>query len=407
MNAGARDWVIEPGIWFSNEYDGFYSSSRFACTDTSVPASTMVANKMSSDAGYPSWWDPYSNQPYKLANDGKPRLTASNTVEYLKVAATALAISPRLLWRFARTKATPCSRPATQFVGLSITPCERYNEQIRSMVAELGVRELLIRIPSWDLERLDAYADFAEQFSDHHLLFNILQSRDSVLRPEVWRNALEAIFSKLRHLSSYFQIGNAVNRSKWGCAHSGEYLALLETAERVRTAHPEVTLVGSSVIDFEPLVTLRTLYNRRRYHLDVVTALLYVNRRGSPYGRQYLAFDLRRKLRLLRALVDIGNRNDGRLWITECNWPLLHTQPYTPNSGHPDRTVDEATQAHYLTEYYRIAYHCGWVEKVYWWELINPGYGLVDHRSGSLRKMPSYFAFKALLEGGLLEPPSA
>lgn len=60
-----------------------------------------------------------------------------------------------------------------------------------------------------------------------------------------------------------------------------------------------------------------------------------------------------------------------------------------------------------MTDYYRIAWQSGWVEKVYWWELISPGYGLVDHRDGVLRKLPSYYAFKALLEGGLYEPPSA
>lgn len=361
---------------------------------------------MNFDAGHPSWWDPYSNQPYRLGGDRKPRLTAANVVEYFKVAATALAASPTLARRFAGARASPSGRPATGFVGLSITPDERYGAQIRDMVADLGVEELLIRIPSWDPGRLDACVELAEGFPDHRLLFNILQCRDSVTQPGAWREALDSIFSRFGHLSVYFQIGNAINRSKWGCAHSGEYLDLLETAESLRAEYPDIKLVGSSVIDFEPLITLRTLRNKRRYHLDVVSALLYINRRGSPYGRQYRVFDLARKLRLLRALVDAGNRSDRRLWITEFNWPLLNTRPYTPNSGHPARTVDEATQARYLTEYYRIAWRSGWVEKVYWWELINPGYGLVDHRGGELRKMPSYFAFKALLEGGLYEPPA-
>jgi hypothetical protein len=100
-------------------------------------------------------------------------------------------------------------------------------------------------------------------------------------------------------------------------------------------------------------------------------------------------------------MVLSGNRNARRLWITETNWPLLDTRPYTPNSGHPGRTVDEETQAAYLEQYYRIAYRTGWVERVFWWQLINPGYGLVDHRPGTLRKHPSYFALKKLLAGGL------
>jgi hypothetical protein len=361
---------------------------------------------MNEDAGHPSWWDPYSNQPYKLSGQSKPRLTAANLAEYCKIAATALAAAPALAARFARTRPLAAEAPASRFVGLGVSPDPRFSGQVRDMVDDLGVEELLIRIPSWDLGRLDDYAAFAEQFRDRRLLFNILQCRDSVTQAGTWRRALDTIVARLEPLSPWFQIGNAVNRSKWGCAHSGEYLALLESAEALRRKFPDIKLVGSSVIDFEPLVTLRTLRNRRRYHLDVVSALLYVNRRGSPYGRQYRYFDLERKLCLLRAMVDGGTRNERRLWITEVNWPLLNTKPYTPNSGHPSRTVDEATQARYLTEYYRIARHSGWVEKVYWWELINPGYGLVDHRGGELRKMPSYYAFKALLEGALDELPS-
>ena len=86
-----------------------------------------------------------------------------------------------------------------------------------------------------------------------------------------------------------------------------------------------------------------------------------------------------------------------RVWVTETNWPLVNTKPYTPNSGLPRSTVDERTQAEYLTDYYKIAYQLGLVERVYWWQLVNPGYGLVDHRDG-MRKMPSFFAFKKMLQ---------
>ena len=78
-----------------------------------------------------------------------------------------------------------------------------------------------------------------------------------------------------------------------------------------------------------------------------------------------------------------------------------HT-PYTPNSGLPRSTVDEVTQAKYLTEYYRIAYQTGCVERVYWWQLVNPGYGLADHREGKIRKMPSFHAFANLFKGAIL-----
>lgn len=133
---------------------------------------------------------------------------------------------------------------------------------------------------------------------------------------------------------------------------------------------------------------------------------MYVNRRGSPFNRQYGLFDLARKLRLVFAIVSLANRSEPRLWITETNWPLLNTKPWTPNSGDPRSTVDEPTQAEYLKQYFQIAYQTGFAERVYWWQLINPGYGLVDHRRGKLRKYPSYFAFKEILDGALLQAPT-
>jgi len=175
--------------------------------------------------------------------------------------------------------------------------------------------------------------------------------------------------------------------------------------EELRSEFNDLSLLGSSIIDFEPLLSWRTLWNFRHYHLQANAALLYVNRRHSPYGTQYGIFDLENKLRLAKAMTRLSNRCDDSLWITETNWPLLDTKPYTPNSGNPSRTVDEPTQAMYLKQYYQIAWQTGWVDRVYWWQLINPGYGLVDHREGSLRRMPSYYAMQELIRGDLSTLP--
>lgn len=348
----------------------------------------------------PRWWDSCSDQPYRLAPGAKPGLGVAGVREYFTVAATALALSPWLTWRYINLQPRRSALDAEQFIGLSVSPDARHETAILEMIEELGVKQLLVRIPVWEIDNLDVYLRFIERLNGGNVLVNVLQNRDSVEKPWIWFESLRRILRALAHKVEYFQIGNAINRRKWGCAHSGEYLDLLETADKLRIEFPNVNFVGSSVIDFEPLVTLRTLYNRRRYTLDVVSSLLYVNRRGAPTSRQYKVFDLYNKLRLIYAMVLTGNRNARRLWITETNWPLLNTRPYTPNSGHPSRTVDEDTQAEYLKQYFRIAYDTGWVERVYWWQLINPGYGLVDHRGGQLRKHPSYFALKELIDGG-------
>jgi hypothetical protein len=245
------------------------------------------------------------------------------------------------------------------------------------------------------------------QYPEQEFLVNILQSRDSVAKPKEWQTQVREIIGATKPMASRFWIGNAINRTKWGCAHTADYFRLQEAVEELRAEFMGLQLLGSSIIDFEPLLSWRTLYNWRRYRLDACAALLYVNRRHSPYGTQYGIFDLENKLRLAKAMTRLSNRCADELWITETNWPLLDTKPYTPNSGNPTRTVDEQTQAEYLKLYYQIAWQTGWVQRVYWWQLINPGYGLVDHRSGELRKMPSFYALKDIIAGQLSEPPLA
>jgi hypothetical protein len=265
---------------------------------------------------------------------------------------------------------------------------------------------LLLRIPSWDRSVLDDYVRFLELFPDQQFVINILQSRDSVADLGAWQRQVADIIHATKHVTNTYWIGNAINRTKWGCAHTGQYFLLQEAVEELRSEFTDIKLLGSSIIDFEPLLSWRTLWNWRQYRLDANAALLYVNRRHSPYGTQYGIFDLENKLRLTKSMTKLSNRCDDSLWITETNWPLLDTKPYTPNSGKPSRTVDEETQAKYLKWYYQIAWQTGWVDRVYWWQLINPGYGLVDHRGGRLRKMPSYYALQEIISGELSQVPN-
>lgn len=354
----------------------------------------------------PEWWDPYSCQPYKLDDKDKPRTGLTNLVEYTKVGAANLVGLPFIAAQYLALKKSPANIAANEFVGLSVMPDSNYQSAIEEMVEELGVQRLLMRIPSWDVPNLDSYMDFMQRFPTKKFVVNILQSRASVVDPTEWQQQVREIITAAKPFAESFWIGNAINRTKWGCAHTADYFRLQEAVEELRAEFVGLKILGSSIIDFEPLLSWRTLYNWRRYRLDANAALLYVNRRHSPYGTQYGIFDLENKLRLAKAMTRLSNRCADRLWITETNWPLLNTKPYTPNSGNPTRTVDEATQAHYLKLYYQIAWQTGWVERVYWWQLINPGYGLVDHRTGVLRKMPSYYALKEIMSGELSELPS-
>ena len=353
----------------------------------------------------PNWWDPYSCQPYKMRDEDKSRSGFSNLYEYAKVAGSSLVGLPAICYQYLSLNKQASDKTPQEFVGLSVEPDKQNQVAIQDMVAELGVKKLSLRIPSWDCAALDDYLSLLHAFPNNEWLINVLQSRDSVVDQAKWQRQVADIIEATKDISDTYWIGNAINRTKWGCVHSGQAIELQERVEELRADYPHAKFLGSSIIDFEPLLSWRTLWNFRNYHLQGNAALLYVNRRHSPYGRQYKIFDLENKLRLIKAMTRLSNRCDDKLWITETNWPLLDTKPYTPNSGKPTRTVDEDTQAKYLKQYYQIAWQTGWVEQVYWWQLINPGYGLVDHRSGSLRKMPSYYAFKDIIAGELSQPP--
>jgi hypothetical protein len=125
---------------------------------------------------------------------------------------------------------------------------------------------------------------------------------------------------------------------------------------------------------------------------DIVSALLYVDRRGAPENRQ-LGFDTVEKCALLKAIAETSRNGAARCWITEVNWPLWEG-PHSPAGR--TVSVDEQTQADYLVRYYLLCLTSGFVERVYWWQLAARGYGLLDPSAEGLRERPSFAALATL-----------
>ena len=128
----------------------------------------------------PEWWDPYSCQPYKMADQDKPRSGLANIIEYSKVAASNLLGLPAISYQYLKLKPKPAEIPADQFIGLSISPDHNYQNALLEMVDELGVKQLLLRIPSWDLNAIDDYVKFLESFPKHEFVINVLQRVETV-----------------------------------------------------------------------------------------------------------------------------------------------------------------------------------------------------------------------------------
>jgi hypothetical protein len=267
---------------------------------------------------------------------------------------------------------------------------------------------VLLRLHPWE-EDHTAEEELARELAarGHELTFALPQNRELVKDPARWRGAIEEIAERFTPYGRRFEIGHAINRSKWGIWNLGEYVALATAAAEIlrRSRRREgVEILGPAVIDFEHHVTAAVLNLKRPgFHFDAVSSLLYVDRRGAPENRQ-AGFDTVAKVLLLKAIADTARNAAGRCWVTEVNWPLSEG-PHSP-AGRAV-AVDEETQADYLARYYLLTLGTGLVERVFWWQLLAKGYGLMDpvnpHRP---RKRPSFHALRTLvreLDGTRLE----
>jgi len=340
-------------------------------------------------------WNEFADQPHNVFPKKERRKHhLRHAGSYLELAAVNLRRLVPGLALYRRYRKHLYSNPidiADPF-AVSVSPAAEKSDEVIRLLEEAGVKKTLFRIPSWEVENLDDYEHFIRLLAQKgfEITVALLQNRNDVLDHGRWRSYLGEVFGRFSGLVSSYEVGHAWNRTKWGVWDHKEYLGLAEEAFTLAGKH-EVRLVGPAVIDFE-----FHLYPVLLQYLpfDKISSLLYVDRVGAPENTQF-GWDISRKLALIRASIDVsGGRNKG-LWITEVNWPLKGTGKYSPAAGKPN--VSEQEQADYLVRYYLMCLASGFVERIYWWQLAAPGYGLVDSRSESWRPRPSFFALRNLV----------
>jgi hypothetical protein len=272
-----------------------------------------------------------------------------------------------------------------------------HSEAALAALDALGLKRVLLRLYPWQ-EDHDAEERLARELHGRHveLVFALPQNRDLVRDRGRWRAAVGELAERFAPFGRDFQIGQAINRSKWGVWNYAEYLDLVAEASRILRRYEGTRILGPAVIDYE-FHRLAGVLNipREGVHFDVVSSLLYVDRRGAPENRQ-LGFDTVDKAVQLRALADTGRSSSGRAWVTEFNWPLWEG-PHSPAGR--DVSVDEEAQADYLVRYFLMVLGTGLVERVYWWQLVAKGYGLTYlDTEGSFRMRPAFHALETLQE---------
>ncbi len=340
-------------------------------------------------------WDFYSDQPHIIKDRAfKKQARKRYMFDYAKMFLTSFFMLPfaALLMGFFKPKKNYVHE---DFFGLGVNLDKGHIQP--KLIDELGVKNLLIRLPLDDIQNLDKYYDFAKSFGDDKkIVLNILQNRANIQDLELLKKNLKLIFSKFDGFVSEYQIGNAINRLKWGFFSVSEYLDFFSVAHGLKQNYPNIKLIGSSVIDFEYYYTTSTLFHLKDLKYDIVSSLLYVDRRGSPKNKQYLMFDLKNKINLLFSLVKLSLKSSDEIYITETNYPLSNTAPYAPTSEFECVSCEDYCT--YMKQYHQIAYKSGKIKKVFWHQLIAPGYGLVDNRDGKIVKLPQFYVYKQMIK---------
>jgi tRNA A-37 threonylcarbamoyl transferase component Bud32 len=234
--------------------------------------------------------------------------------------------------------------------------------------------------------------------SGHAISIVLVQNRRAVKDLQRWRAFVAFVLERVGAMATDVQVGQAVNRTKWGVWSSRDYAGLARTAAEVARAYPDLKLLGPAVIDFEPHYLAGMLAALpETVTFNGVGHLLYVDRRGAPENRQG-RYDTLGKLAILRAIARLSPRTDDRLVITETNWPLADTgiwspicSPYLYKGQAVAGGVDELTYGTYMIRYLLIALCSGLAERVCWWRLCAHGFGLVDDKDPEHpRKRPAY-----------------
>ena len=338
-------------------------------------------------------WDHFSDQPLVIRDKQYKRdLRKQYFFDHLKTLVVSCLVFPisLILWPLFRKK----HKLSPEFFALCVN-LDKGDEQVK-YVEELGCKSIQVRLYLSEVDRLDEYVAFIQQFKQKKILLTVIQSKLHINDSKLLANDIKQVFAKLSPWVDEYQIGTTINRSKWGFFSMQQYFQFYKTVQLVRDEfYPNLRLLGPSVIDFEYHYVMRALFTSAKVRFDALAMLLYVDRRGAPENKQMFLFDTQRKISYLYALMGLSSKTSNQLHLTEANWPLENTAPWAPTSA--KECINEADYANYLLRYYLSAMASQRVLSVHWHQLMANGYGLIDMRDG-VRKREAFYVFKTMLK---------
>ena len=177
----------------------------------------------------PFFWDNYSDQPQVIKDRAyKNMMRKRYFFDYAKMFFTSIFIFPIafLAMKFFSGK------KSEDIFGLGVS-LDKGEVQVE-LVRELGVKHLLLRVPLWEVDRLQEYVAFASLFKGCSILVNVMQDREHIEDPNLLRSDLKRVFVAFDGISSQFQIGTTINRAKWGFFSVSEFLNFFGIAQELR-----------------------------------------------------------------------------------------------------------------------------------------------------------------------------
>ena len=362
---------------------------------------------------YPSdkdlWlWDEKTAQPVVVLDRSEKRRLRSPRDIAITLFRGVMA-SPSLYRRYRRLLSESYSKPVTlkNRFGVALHPRTEYVEQEWALLKALGSPPVLLRFCHHETpEDWQAGIALVERLYREKIpvMVKILQDRQAVLNPVSWRAFLRMVVGAVADKVSQIEVTHAKNRSKWGVWTNREFKALMQPVLELRHEFPRVNFVGPACIDFEYLAVLSGLADLPKgLHLNGLSHLMYVDRRGAPENKQG-GFSTVEKSALLKAIADWSSRVDSKVIVSEVNWPIQGAGLWSPITGTYEKVEwrrdapgeTELDYANFMLRFLALTVCSGHVSEVYWWRLSARGYGLVDDQNGFAPR-PAFTALKFFL----------
>ena len=116
----------------------------------------------------PFIWDAYSDQPYPLKDKSyKKRMRNKNLWDYIPLILSNMILFPISIIIMTFFKGEKVTKEGFFGIGVNLDKGDIQKE----LIEELGVKYLLVRMPLWEMDKIDEYVEVCEIFWNGQIYF--------------------------------------------------------------------------------------------------------------------------------------------------------------------------------------------------------------------------------------------